>query len=107
MKKISYGKGRSDIISKLEGTVKVSEPSKPTGAVSNEASKSTLAPPPSTVQPPQPPIGTLKPPNGVDSDGSRSPQGTKRAREDGSDGSDEPMQEDDEEGEAMDVSDED
>lgn len=106
LKSISYGKGRSDIISKLDGSAKVPESVKPAAPISAEPKKPSFAPAPGVAsKTSQPPTGSLKAPNGVVSDGSKSPQGTKRPRDDESDEG-EPMQEDDE-GEAMDVSDED
>ncbi|KAL9051441.1 MAG: hypothetical protein Q9162_006010 [Coniocarpon cinnabarinum] len=103
---ISYGKGRSSIISKLDGTVKPPEASRPNPQSNAEAKKPNVITPTTTANKTlQPPTGTLKPATGTPSDGSKSPQGTKRPREDDSDEG-EPMQEDDED-EEMEVSDED
>jgi len=102
LQKIVYGKGKSDIISRLDGTAKMPEAKAESGA-STELQKSIFNAP-SMVSSAQvsaqglPPI----PPAAVEA-----PQGTKRRREDEGDadeeGGDAAMEEeeDDEEGEAM------
>ena len=104
-KDIHYGKGRSDIISKLDGSARAPEASKtqPPQANNGTANHSILPPP--TALPKIPTVTTtnLKAPNGLNQDGSKSPQGTKRPRDADSDDG-EPMEDEDD---AMDVSDED
>ena len=103
-KRISYAKGKSDKISQLEGGVSIPEETKPQPPV-NEPSRMKIMPP--TMLPEKPPPGippNLQAPNGVSEGGEKSPQGTKRPREEeASDEEGESMQEEDE-GEAMEVS---
>lgn len=97
--KIQYAKGKSDTISKLDGTFRAPVPA---GAVTaTELQQSIFNAPPSATTAPPTSTPTLKPPeaavNGaVSEDGAKSPQGIKRRREDESDEEDAPMDEDDE-----------
>lgn len=94
--KITYGKGKSDIIARLDGTAKMPEVKGDSGA-STELQKSIFNAPsmitsgqPAQALPPVPPAPAAE-----------TPQGTKRQREDESDEEGAPMEEDDDEGEAM------
>ncbi|KAI9651964.1 MAG: U2 snRNP complex subunit msl1 [Alyxoria varia] len=135
-KRISYGKGKSDMISRLDGTTRAQDLVKSqqqqqhqqTQQAQNAATdlqRSVFGGPPGTMgnvpaaQKPPPaglptqpaPPGTaggLKAANGVTEEASRSPSiGTKRPREDESEDEDAQMEEDDDEGDAMEESDSD
>ncbi|KAF2239192.1 hypothetical protein EV356DRAFT_515414 [Viridothelium virens] len=114
---ISYAKGKSHAIAKLDGTFKMPEAGAADVATS-ELQQSIFDAPPSTAQkpaiapaPPAPEGLPQKPtlmPNGAEGPvDTPSPQGVKRRREEESEEESQPMEEDDDEGEDMDVSDED
>jgi len=95
--KISYAKGKSDVISRLDGTAKMPEAKVEPGA-STELQKSVFGAPSTGAD--AAPVQTqalppVPPPAATDST-----QGTKRRRDDESDEEGAPMEED-EEGEAM------
>ncbi|KAI9781437.1 MAG: U2 snRNP complex subunit msl1 [Geoglossum umbratile] len=103
--KISYAKGKSDTIAKLDGTFRMPTASVPAGAVeATELQQSIFNAPPGAAAISAPPKDTsgmaLKPPAvPVMEDGARSPQGVKRRREEEdeaeSDQDDAPMEEGD------------
>ncbi|KAI9865953.1 MAG: U2 snRNP complex subunit msl1 [Trichoglossum hirsutum] len=105
IQKISYAKGKSDTVAKLDGTYKMPTVSVPAGAVeATELQQSIFNAPPGAVAisaPPKDTTGmTLKPPNPVAvEEGENVPQGVKRRREEEdepeSDEEDAPMEEDD------------
>lgn len=102
---ISYAKGKSDVISRLEGSAYVPEEPKPQIPTVESSKAKTMPPAGPSETAALNPNASLKAPNGMAEDGSKSPQGTKRPRDEASsDDEGEPMQEDDE-GEAMEVSD--
>ncbi|KAI9664861.1 MAG: U2 snRNP complex subunit msl1 [Bathelium mastoideum] len=117
--KIEYAKGKSNTIAKLDGTFKMPE----TGAANvatSEVQQSIFDAPPSAAQKPAAAATTSIAPNGIPPKPSLAPNGTKepvdvpspqgvkrrREEEEESEESDVPMEEDDE-GEEMEVSDED
>ncbi|KAL9091628.1 MAG: hypothetical protein Q9165_004704 [Trypethelium subeluteriae] len=113
---ISYAKGKSHAIAKLDGTFKMPEAGAADVATS-ELQQSIFDAPPSTAQklttapaPPAPEGLPQKPtliPNGAaEPVDTPSPQGIKRRREEESEEESQPMEEDEDEGEEMDVSDE-
>ena len=108
LQRITYGRGKSNMISRLDGTVKAPE-SNGSAAKPAEPVKSIFAAPPVSGGAPgtsaAPGTGlqappTLPPPTGLPAVA----QGTKRPREDEEEeGGDAPMDEDDDEGGAMDM----
>lgn len=92
--RIQYGKGKSDIISRLDGSAKAPD-IKTQVPVSTELQKSIFNAPPQAVPAPAP--------SATDGVAATTAQGIKRAREDDSDEGEAPMEEDD----AMEMSDDD
>lgn len=101
--KLSYAKGKSDTIAKLDGTFKIPTPEAATGIAATELQKSVFGGPPPGFEVAAPPAtNTLPPPETSEGD-----KGVKRRREEESDKEDTSMEEEDDEGEAMDESDSD
>ncbi|KAI9765824.1 MAG: U2 snRNP complex subunit msl1 [Geoglossum simile] len=114
--KISYAKGKSDTIAKLDGTYRMPTIGVPAGAIeATELQQSIFNAPPGAAAISAPPKDTagmaLKPPPvPVVEDGAKSPQGVKRRREEEdvaeSDEDDAPMEEGDSDASMEDSSDE-
>ncbi len=69
------------MIARLDGTARIPE-AKIEAAASSDLQKSIFSAPPPSGLPQIPSDSTLKPPNGVQENGAKSPQGVKRPRED-------------------------
>ncbi|KAI9728934.1 MAG: U2 snRNP complex subunit msl1 [Chrysothrix sp. TS-e1954] len=98
--KIAYGKGKSDIVSRLDGTAKVREMPKD-DVVMTDAQKSAFGTATATS------AALTTKPNGVAEAAGVQTQGTKRRRDEDEVQQQEASAEEDEEDDAMDVSDED
>jgi hypothetical protein len=96
VQKIQYGKGRSDVFTRLEGVYK--PPSVATTTTATDLQQSIFNATPSTLPTAGSAPGQLRAPAAV-TNGSKSedegPQGVKRRREDESDAEEAPMEEDD------------
>jgi hypothetical protein len=111
--RISYGKGKASVVSRLDGTAKMPEATQAPAQMSDTA-RSIFAAPPGTSAAGLPPTA---PPPGIASnalptkpsvgDADAAPQGVKRPREDdepeAEEAGDAPMDEDDDEGGAMEM----
>ena len=100
--RISYGRGRSDVVSRLDGSAKMPE-AKAQPAVLTETQKSIFGAPASAAPASTLPVSSAAASMQQSSDATAQTQGTKRAREEDSDDGDTAMEEDD----AMEMSDED